>query len=153
MEVNFLKFKNRPIIHEDKTYGFLVGLKIDKDTGKISSILNNKYHCYKAEYVTEWEESIKLSSIKNCEKVGENWITFRVYTRDGKYLGFVTDYYFETNILQISRIVIQRSFFGLFKFPKRIISAKRIFNVKRRRIIVDVDMRNVSWQLADYFSG
>jgi len=63
----------------------------------------------------------------------------RVQTKKGDFLGKVYDYYVDTSFYGLTKIVVYKSFFGLFRTPERIIPAKDIIEIKKDLIIVKND--------------
>lgn len=60
----------------------------------------------------------------------------RVETKKGEYLGNIYDYYIDTKGFGLTKIVVYKSYLGLFKTPERVISARDIIEIKKNLVIV-----------------
>ncbi|MFC1810522.1 hypothetical protein ACFLZH_03410 [Patescibacteria group bacterium] len=60
----------------------------------------------------------------------------KVETKKGEHLGNVHDYYINTKGFNLTKIVVYKSFLGLFKSPERLISSRDILEIKKGLIIV-----------------
>ena len=88
------------------------------------------------EDIIDAEELIKAKQI--IEK--DIWILgSRVKTKKGEDLGNVHDYYVDTTYFGLTKIVVYKSYFGLFKTPERIIPSADIIDIKKDLIIVKND--------------
>lgn len=60
----------------------------------------------------------------------------RVETQKGEYLGHVQDYYIDVKGFGLTKILVYKSFLGLFKGTERLISARDIIEIKKGLIVV-----------------
>lgn len=60
----------------------------------------------------------------------------KVYTKSGDYIGKVLDFGMNSKLFELTVIVVSKTFFSLFFWDKKIISAKDIIEIKPDRIIV-----------------
>ncbi len=83
--------------------------------------------------VIDAQDVIKVRDIlQNGIKI----IKSRVETKKGEYLGHVFDYIVDTNLYSLSKIIVHKSFLGIFKTPDRLIPAQDIIEIKKGLIIV-----------------
>lgn len=89
--------------------------------------------------IHEREDIIDAEDVIKVQDILENDVRIhksRVETKKGEYLGIVQDYYINTKAFGLTKIIVFKSFLGLFKSQDRIISARDIVEIKKGLIIV-----------------
>ncbi len=85
------------------------------------------------EDIIDAQEVIKVDEIiKGDIRILKN----RVETQKGDYLGHVQDYYIDVKGFGLTKIVVYKSFLGLFKGSERLIPARDIVEIKKGLIVV-----------------
>ncbi|MBN2087826.1 PRC-barrel domain-containing protein [Candidatus Peregrinibacteria bacterium] len=128
---------------------------IDTDTGKIeglwvksltlpltnavlrtSDIIEWKSKIYIKDdsVISESDDLINITEIleKEIMIVGNN-----VENKEGRYLGSVYDFDFDTKNLKLRQIYTEKKFIGLFGYQRRIFSFNSIIKIKKSAIIVE----------------
>jgi len=89
--------------------------------------------------ISDFEDIIDPDELIKAKKVIEADIGIlksRVVTKKGAYLGRLFDYFIDTSFYGLTKIVVYKSYFGLFRTPERIIPAKDIIEIKKGLIVV-----------------
>jgi uncharacterized protein YrrD len=85
------------------------------------------------EDIIDAREVIKVDDIiKGDIRILKN----RVETQKGDYLGNVQDYYVDVKSFGLTKILVYKSFFGLFRGMERLIPARDIVEIKKGLIVV-----------------
>lgn len=88
---------------------------------------------HSSEDIIDAEDLIKaMDVLKSDVRLLKN----RVETKKGEYIGNVYDYYINTNLYVLTKIVVHKSFLGLLKTPDRLIPARDIIEIKKGLVIV-----------------
>jgi uncharacterized protein YrrD len=85
------------------------------------------------EDIIDAEDVIK---VQNCLESNIRIHKSRVETKKGEYLGNVQNFLINTKAFGLTKIIVYKSFLGLFKSQDRIISARDIIEIKKGLIIV-----------------
>lgn len=98
--------------------------------------------------VIEWDNSLMIHDqddiipsveIHQVADVSERNIRIlgnKVITKDGTYLGKVTNYAVHSKFLTLTKIIVSKSFLGIIRFSRLIIGSKDIIEIKKDAIIV-----------------
>lgn len=167
MKLTFLKAVGTPIVSEqaEEPVALLRDVLINPESGAILAIgifLSKKiipttdirewtHECIKIvdeTAITDREELIKLASFKpkSTKIFGKE-----VYKEDGKFMGFVEDFVFDTDVGQLTQIYAVKKFLFI-SLEKRIISFKDIVKIEENKIIVKKDIREAKDLIRDFLS-
>jgi sporulation protein YlmC with PRC-barrel domain len=131
-------------------------LIIDPENGKILAIVinPNKNLIISVLDIVKWGKSININDphsiidgfeILKVKKIEEDEIKVlnsTVKTEDGKTIGNVQDYYIETDIGNLSKIITSKKFLFI-NFDERIIDIKDIVEIKKDLIIIKDDFKTI----------
>lgn len=130
--------------------GRITDILIDTTDGRIAAFFVSNGHMKiiapidivffgQAIVVSDFEDIIDADELIKAKETIEKDIFIlksRVETKKGAYLGRVYDYFIDTSFYGLTKIVVYKSYMGLFKTPERIIPAKDIIEIKKGLIIV-----------------
>jgi uncharacterized protein YrrD len=120
----------------------------DPDDGKVCAFFTGKMKAVtpmdiiffgKAITIGSFEDIIDaddLVKVTNILKNENRILQSRVETKKGDYLGKLYDYFIDVKAFGLTKIVVHKSFLGLFKSPDRLISARDIIEIKKDLVIV-----------------
>jgi sporulation protein YlmC with PRC-barrel domain len=63
-------------------------------------------------------------------------IASEVYTESGDFLGLVSDFFLDENLLKLRKIKVTKKFFRIFPYNKALIDAKDILRIEKHKILV-----------------
>ncbi len=105
--------------------------------------------------IFEWGDNMKVRN-ENCIIPAEDVIRIvevmnrgielfknKVFTKDGVYLGRVVDFSIEAEGLQLQKILVAKDILGMFRYEYRLISANKIIEIKRNKVVVEKDLEEV----------
>ncbi|MCA9373898.1 MAG: PRC-barrel domain-containing protein [Candidatus Gracilibacteria bacterium] len=123
---------------------------IDTDKGKIVGffVMGGSNHVVAPIDILEWNSVIMINdqediiepdevhTIREALKKDATIFKKRVYTKSGDYLGKVLDFGMNSQLYELTVIIVSKAFLSLFFWDKKIISSKDIIRIKPDRIIV-----------------
>ena len=77
-----------------------------------------------------------LVKVKEVIETDIRLLKSRVETKKGDHLGSLQDYYIDTKAFGLTKIVVHKSFLGLFKSPDLLIPSHDIIEIKKGLIVV-----------------
>ena len=158
MQKIFSKVINTEVINAQngKRLARLHDLIIDPDNGKIIAIIINpkKNLIVSILDISKWGNNIQVNDphaiidgfeilkVKKIQEEEKKIIGSSVKTEDNDYIGKVHDYYIETDLGNLSKIITKKHFL-FFNYDERIIDFKDILEIKKGEIIIKSDYKTV----------
>ena len=167
MKLTFLKAVGTHIVSEqaEEPVALLRDIIINPDSGAILALglfISKKIIPVTdiREWTHEWvkivdetaiidrEDLIKLSSFspKRTKIFGKE-----VYKEDGKFIGFVEDFVFDTEVSSITQLYVVKKFLFV-NLEKRVIWFRDILNIEENKIIIKNDIRGTKEHTKDFFN-
>ncbi len=157
MQAQLSKIKGQLIFNgSSRPVASLEGLVIDPESGKIGALTVHKKPGFiiSPTDIIFWRQIIKVQDgpvlIEQSEVVRVNRVIEsekrllgnKVYTESGQYLGKVKDYIFDLDTLQVTKIFVTKTFFGLIQLQHYEIPADYIIEVFIEKVLVkDLDLK------------
>ncbi|MFA6528818.1 MAG: PRC-barrel domain-containing protein [Candidatus Gracilibacteria bacterium] len=138
------------IINPDSGAILALGLFISKKIIPITDIREWTHEWVKIvdeTAIIDREELIKLSSFnpKRTKIFGKE-----VYKEDGKFMGFVEDFIFDTEIGSLTQLYIVKKFLFI-SLEKRVVWFRDILRIEDDKIIIKNDTRGTKEHIKDFF--
>ena len=117
-----------------KVLGFLLGFKNKKIITPVDVLSwNQRMIIHDIDDVFDLEEIIKAEKVvKRNVCIMQN----KVVTKGGLYLGKVYDFSVHHQMFILTKILITKSFLGIFNYDKKIVAHHNILEIKQEKIIV-----------------
>lgn len=130
--------------------GRITDVLIDTKDGRVAAFFVSNGHMKiispmdilffgQAVVVSDFEDIIDVDELVKAQEVIKTDIGIlksRVETKKGAFLGKLYDYYIDTSAYGLTKIVVYKSYLGLFKTPERIIPTRDIIEIKKGLVVV-----------------
>ena len=151
MEKYYTQIVGTPVVTEHGEYlNRIINLAINTDTGKVVGFLMapsgqtvvSPYDVIAWDSsltITDREAIVPIEEIRQVEDSiakGINVYGNRVYTKDGDYLGKVSNYAIHVKFLTLTKIIVVKKLFGIIRTGRHLINSKDIIQIKKDAIIV-----------------
>ena len=145
-----------PVINQDgEPLGIIKKILINFDKGKVIGFIIGRNKIISPIDIMTWEDYIKINNkddivseteiieVKTYIKDKRKIIGSKVITEKGKLLGKVIDYTINSNFYSLEKLIVKKTFLKFIKFNKQIIPANEIIEIKKNKIIVKEDTKDI----------